>query len=153
MMWMWTGVAAASLAAWSWLLLCRGGFWKAGERLDREDGAADGPWLPVTAVVPARNEAGVIGSALRALAAQNYAGRLEIVVVADGSTEGTAATATAALAGADAEIVAGTPPPPGWTGKLWALEQGMRAAPETPVLWLSVADVVHPPETLRRLVG
>ncbi len=153
MMWMWIGLATASLAAWSWLLACRGGFWKAGERLDREYGAPDGPWPPVTAVVPVRNEAGVIGSALGALAAQDYQGRLRIVVVDDGSTDGTAATATAALAGADAEIVVATPPPRGWTGKLWALEQGIRAAPETPFLWLSDADVVHPPETLRRLVG
>ncbi len=153
MMWLWIGLATASLAAWSWLLLCRGDFWKAGERLDREYEAPDGAWPPVTAVVPARNEAGVIGCALGALAAQDYQGRFRIVVVDDGSTDGTAATATAALAGADAEIVAGTPPPRGWTGKLWALEQGIHAAPETPFLWLSDADVVHPPETLRRLVG
>ncbi len=154
MMWMWIGLATASLAMWSWLLLCRGGFWKAGERLNREYGATGGPWPPVTAIVPARNEAEVIGSALRALAAQDYAGRLTIVVVDDGSTDATAATAMAALAGADAEIVTGTALPRGWTGKLWALEQGIaRAAPETSYLWLSDADVVHSPETLRRLVG
>ena len=154
MMWMWTGLAGASLAAWLWLLLCRGGFWKAGEHLDKEEGASGGAWPPVTAVVPARDEAGVIGSALGALAAQDYAGRLRIVVVDDGSTDGTAALATAALAGSDAEIMSGCPPPGGWTGKLWALEQGIaRAAPSTRYLWLSDADVVHAPETLRRLVG
>ena len=156
MMWMWTGIVTviASLVAWSWLLLCRGGFWKADVRLDPEYAGPDGPWPSVTAVVPARDEAGVIGSALRALVAQDYPGRLKIVVVDDGSTDGTATTAAAALAGTDAEIVAGTPPPRGWTGKLWALEQGIaRAATETPYLWLSDADVAHPPETLRRLVG
>ena len=154
MTWMWTGLAGASLAAWVWLLLCRGGFWQVGERLNREYAAPNGSWPTVTVVVPARDEAGVIGSALRALAAQDCAGRTKIVVVDDGSTDGTAALAPAALAGAAAEIVAGSPPPPGWTGKLWALEQGVaRAAPETRYLWLSDADVVHAPETLRRLVG
>ncbi len=124
----------------------------AGERLDREYGAPDGPWPRVTAVVPARNEAGIIGPALRALAAQDYPGPLSIVVVDDASADDTAATARSALAGA--EIVAGTAPPGGWTGKLWALDQGIaRAAPETRYLWLTDADIVHPPETLRRLVG
>jgi hopene-associated glycosyltransferase HpnB len=151
MTWLWIGLAAAALAAWAWLLVGRSGFWRAGELLAADDGAAVGPWPPVTAVMPARNEAEVIGAALRALAAQDYPGRLAVIVVDDGSTDD-----TAALAGAErpSEIVAGSPPPRGWTGKLWALDQGVaRAAPETRYLWLTDADIVHPPDTLRRLVA
>ncbi len=153
MTWLWTGLSAASLAAWAWLLIGRGGFWKAGERLDEADDAS-GPWPPVTAVVPARDEADVIGPALDALAAQDYPGRLAIVVVDDASTDGTAAASRAALADVAGEVVPGAPLPRGWTGKLWALDQGIRrAAPDSRYLWLTDADIVHAPDTLRRLVG
>ncbi len=54
MMWMWTGIAAKSLPAWSWRLLCVGGFWKVGELLNRIYGSPNGPWPPVTAVVEGR---------------------------------------------------------------------------------------------------
>lgn len=154
MTWIWTGFAAVSLAAWAWLLVGRGGFWRAAERLGEADGAAAGQWPPVTAVVPARNEAGVIGRALRALASQDYPGRLAIIVVDDGSTDGTAAAARAAPGGRGSEIVQGSPPPTGWTGKLWALDQGIaRAAPDSRYLWLTDADIVHAPDALRRLVA
>ncbi len=150
---MWTGLAAVSLAAWSWLLFCRAGFWKAGERLDPADDRTECSWPPVTAVMPARDEADIIAPALRALAAQDYPGPLQIVVVDDNSTDGTGSVARAALAATACEIIPAPPPPAGWTGKLWALDRGIaRAAPDAGYLWLSDADVVHGPETLRRLV-
>jgi hopene-associated glycosyltransferase HpnB len=151
---MWTGLAAVSLSAWLYLWLARGGFWKASERLAPAIDELRGAWPQVTAVVPARNEAPVIASSLRALAEQDYPGRLKIVVIDDGSTDGTASAAAAALVGEHSEIVNGSELPRGWTGKLWALEQGIaRAAPGARYLWLTDADIVHPPETLRQLVA
>ena len=114
--WMWTGLAAVSLAAWSWLLFCHGGFWRAGERLAPADDRWKGSWPPVTAVVPARDEAGIIAPALRALAAQDYPGPLQIVVVDDNSTDGTGSMARAALAGTACEII---PAPP--RRKYWSI--------------------------------
>ena len=109
-----------TVAVWAVLLGGRGGFWTArardgGERLDP---AAD--WPEVVAVVPARDEADVIGQSLRSLLTQTYPGRLSVVLVDDQSSDGTARVARAAAQalGADEQlqIVQGTTPPPGWTG-------------------------------------
>jgi hopene-associated glycosyltransferase HpnB len=115
----------------------------------------------VRAVVPARDEADVIAGTLSSLLAQDYLGGFAITVVDDGSTDGTGdvARATIARQGAEhrARVVTGSARPAGWTGKVWALAQGVaaaRAAGTAPAYWwFSDADVEHDPGTLARLVA
>jgi len=136
------------------LILARGFFWDArGDRLRAPDGVPR-PAPDVHAVVPARNEADVVPRTLRALAAQHYPGRFAITLVDDRSDDG---TGDAARAVAGVNVIAGATRPPGWTGKMWALEQGVRAARAVDAApaywWFTDADVEHAPDTLARLVA
>jgi hopene-associated glycosyltransferase HpnB len=150
-----TLAALLALGIWLWLLVGRDGFW-----LARDTDEADPPalvrWPPVVAVVPARDEAEVIGTALGSILAQDYCGALRVVLVDDGSSDGTGDIARA-LDDARLAVVPGSTPPPGWTGKLWALATGVahrttvEAAPR--YLWFSDADIAHAPDTLSRLVA
>jgi hopene-associated glycosyltransferase HpnB len=145
-----------SLAIWVYLAFLRGNFW----RLE-EDDIAPKPrenWPNVVAIVPARNEAATIARAVASLLSQDYPGEFSIIVVDDHSNDGTAALARKAAeeAGAATRIAihSASELPLGWTGKLWALNEGVSAAAEkTPAFfWFTDADVVHAPDTLRRLV-
>jgi hopene-associated glycosyltransferase HpnB len=148
------GIAAA--AAWLYLIALRGGFWRV--RDDTAD-ASSAPARAVVAVVPARDEADVIGRAVGSLLAQDYPGSLHIIVVDDHSGDGTAAVARDAAAQAGASdlltVIASAPMPAGWTGKLWAMRQGAAAArahgPD--YLLLTDADIVHCPHELGGLVA
>lgn len=104
----------------------------------------------VTAVVPARNEAEVVGRAMESLAAQAYAGEFHIVLVDDGSEDGTARVARAAAP--DVEVLAAGPLPAGWGGKMWAMAQGVATA-RGEYLLLTDADIVHPPDSVAGLVA
>lgn len=114
-------------------------------------------WPAVAAIVPARNEAATIAQVIEALARQDYPGPLSIVVVDDNSEDGTGAIATQAVslpgAARPVSIVTGAALPTGWSGKLWAVEQGVLASGESEFLFLTDADTVHAPETVRRLVA
>jgi hopene-associated glycosyltransferase HpnB len=107
----------------------------------------------VTAIVPARNEGGVIAANLRSLLQQDYPGHFSIIVVDDDSSDGTAAVAKGTATsspGRALTVIASHGPPPGWTGKLWALKQGIAAAEasQPDYLLLTDADIVHAPDTL-----
>ncbi|MFJ6520075.1 glycosyltransferase [Streptomyces filamentosus] len=163
--------AAASLAVWVWLLLGQGFFWRTDQRLPdasprthaRGGGDDGGPprgetWPAVVVVVPARDEAGVLPLSLPSLLAQEYPGRAEVILVDDGSTDGTgrlAADLAAAYGGLPLTVTSPGEPAPGWTGKLWALRHGMALArargPE--FLLLTDADIAHRPDSLRLLVA
>jgi hopene-associated glycosyltransferase HpnB len=106
------------------------------------------------AVVPARNEADVIQQSLSTLLAQDYPGAFRIVLVDDQSDDGTGDLARA-LNDPRLAVVSGEARPPGWTGKLWAMRQGVeRAQPMAPdFLWFTDADIAHAPDNLRRLVA
>ena len=151
---------------WIYLLCARGGFWRAARQLNPVQDSAEGPAAQespapktVVAVVPARNEAGSIGEAVGSLLSQRFAGRLHVVVVDDGSTDGTSETATAAAAaigaGARLTVVRGAALAAGWTGKLWAMSQGVQtaAALEPDYLLFTDADIVHEPDNLAGLVA
>lgn len=159
-----TLLAAVSLAIWLYLVLARGRFWR-GEETDESlvpsGFQAPSPRPAVTAVIPARNEAAVVGRTIRSLLAQSYAGPFSIVLVDDGSSDGTAAAAREAAASMGAadrlRIVPGAEPPPGWTGKLWAMRQGfaaLEAGPAPPAFVLFTdADIEYAaPDALDRLV-
>jgi hopene-associated glycosyltransferase HpnB len=148
-----TLLGAATLAIWIYLLAFRGGFWRM-ESAPPMD--APTPPLPsVVAVIPARNEAEVVGQAIRSLAGQEYGGAFHIVLVDDGSSDGTADAARRAAVNELLTVVRAAPLPDGWTGKLWAVSQGVaeaeRRAPE--FLLLTDADITHPPSNLSDLVA
>lgn len=148
------GLAIASLgfAAWGYLLFLRDRFWRA-DQTDARAYPDPDVWPAVTAIVPARDEADVIARAIGSLAAQDYAGDFRILLVDDGSSDGTADVARGA-GGDRLTVLSGAPLPRGWTGKLWAMDQGVRAAGEAPAyLWFTDADIVHAPDTLRMLVA
>jgi len=139
-------VVLLSLAIWLYLVLAHGRFWASAPELP--------PAVPaeppdVDIIVPARDEAPTIGPVIASLAAQDYAGKFRITLVDDNSTDGTAARAGTA---SNLTILAGQPKPPGWSGKLWALNQGV-AASSAPVLLFTDADIVHDPRHLSSLVA
>jgi hopene-associated glycosyltransferase HpnB len=155
--WIALGLAALSLAVWVYLVFARGGFWLGRER---DDGAIVLPaTLPgVAIVVPARNEAEHIAQSVTSLLIQDYPA-LSLIVVDDDSDDGTAAIALRAAGLLAAEqklsIVSSRSLPPGWTGKLWAVKQGIAAAEQKSAkyLMLTDADIVHEPDTLSWLVA
>ncbi len=145
-------LAYLALAAWLYLFLGRGFFWETGER---DDAALPPPivWPSVTAIVPARDEVDVIAGSLASLLAQDYPGPFRVILVDDQSTDGTPSVARA-LNNEKLEIVTGAARPAGWTGKLWAVAQGVaRAGQASDYLWLTDADIAHAPDNLRQLVA
>ncbi|MFK0253827.1 glycosyltransferase [Streptomyces sp. NPDC090445] len=154
------GAACASLAAWIWLTLAQGMFWRTDVRLPPR--TAPARWPSVAIVVPARDEAEVLPRSLPSLLAQDYPGEAEVILVDDGSTDGTAALArrlARAQPGLPLTVVSPGEPEPGWTGKLWALRHGIafartaRDAAEPEYLLLTDADIAHEPDSLRELVA
>src|SRR6185312_15312263 len=128
---------------------------------ERDDTAVVRPTTPpsVAIVVPARNEADSIADCVITLTAQDYAA-LNMVLVDDDSDDGTADIARAAAGGIGASgrltIVSNKSLPTGWTGKLWAVKQGIAAAEEKfapKYLLLTDADIVHDKDTVSWLVG
>ena len=126
------GLTGLSLLGWLYLLTGRSGFWRARPRIEDERSAAPAVWPAVVAIMPARNEAEHVGKTLRSLLDQEYAGRLGIVLIDDGSEDGTRAIAERlkgkALGAGRLEVIAARPLPPGWTGKLWAMAEGLAHA-------------------------
>ncbi|MFI5827847.1 glycosyltransferase [Streptomyces sp. NPDC051578] len=151
--------AYASLAAWLWLTLAQGMFWRTDVRLPPR--TAPARWPSVAIVVPARDEAEVLPRSLPSLLAQDYPGAAEVILVDDGSTDGTADLArclAGELPGLPLTIVSPGAPDPGWTGKLWALRHGIAHArtartAEPEYLLLTDADIAHEPDSLRELVA
>ena len=157
-----------SLAIWIYLLVFRGGFWRTDEQLEignksiNIDGDINVEYknLPVVcAVIPARNEADVIAMSVRSLFKQDYRGSFKIFLVDDGSTDSTANIAQGAAyaleKSSQLEIVTAAPLAASWTGKLWAMEQGIRQASEVKpeFFLLTDADIEHDVANLRRLVA
>jgi len=143
-----------SLAVWLVLLFGRGFFWLMRERDDRETASNPDGWPSVTAVVPARDEANVIAQSLGSLLKQDYAGRFRVILVDDQSGDETG-TLARSLGDARLTVLDGAAHPPGWTGKLFAVHQGVEHAnaDEPDYLWLTDADISHTPDNLRRLVA
>ena len=150
----------AAAVAWAYLVAGHGGYWRTSEWLPRVAGEP-GAWPDVVAVVPARNEAEMLPATLPALLGQEYPGALTVIVVDDGSSDGTGEVA-ARIARASASplrVIPGAPPPgpdegdARWAGKVWAMAQGLRAAGPAGYVLFTDADIACEPHTLRRLVA
>ena len=152
-------LAGLALAIWVYLILFRGGFWRLAEHDAQEPPRADPPcWPPVVAIVPARDEADVAPVSIASLAAQDYPASFAIILVDDNSSDGTAERVREAVAPkARLTILPGAPLTPPWTGKLWAVHQGLahvaRLAEPPKYVLLTDADIVHAPRALRSLVA
>jgi hopene-associated glycosyltransferase HpnB len=136
--------------AWAYLIIWHGKFWQAGPILPASRPAA----APAVAiVVPARDEAETIDDCLRSLLAQDYPGPLSVILVDDGSTDGTG-TIARAIADPRLCVLTGQKRPAGWSGKLWAVAQGVDAIQDgaTHVL-LTDADIIHDAPHLASLMA
>ena len=155
-------IAAIVLAIWLYLVAARGGFWRAAER-DEESVDIDAArqWPAVSAVIPARDEAETVGETVASLLRQNYPGIFAVILVDDQSRDATAQVAREAAAALSAgdrlTVLSGRALPPGWTGKLWAQQQGIEfaenAASPPDYLLLTDADIVYEPDALASLVA
>jgi hopene-associated glycosyltransferase HpnB len=151
-------LAWVAAIGWLFLLGFRGNFW-------RIESSPPPPrpshWPEVVAIVPARDEAAVIGESVGSLLAQEYPGKFSVVVVDDGSSDGTADVACAVAEAADKgdrlRVATGSGPPDGWTGKLWAQSQGIAHAeadhPQADLWLLTDADIVHAPNELEQMTA
>jgi len=146
-------LATVAALAWAYLLLLHGRFWQAGPVLIAPTGRPS-PTARIAVIVPARDEAGTIADCVRSLLAQNYAGGFELIVVDDQSSDGTGALARAAGGGDPRlRVIESNPRPSGWSGKLWALSQGIDAAGEAELLLFTDADIIHAPSHLATLAA
>jgi hopene-associated glycosyltransferase HpnB len=133
--WLW--VAAPGAVIWLAVLLAPWRPWSIRECLEGEPQLAPPDPSQLTVLIPARNEARQLGATLSAL--RNHLELVTVVVVDDQSTDGTAEAARGAGM-SDLRVINGQPVPDGWTGKLWALEQGL-AEINTPLVLLLDADI------------
>jgi hopene-associated glycosyltransferase HpnB len=150
------GLMGLSLLIWIILVTLRDGFWKTDQRLPEVgDYFQDHPAPSIAIVIPARNEADLLPQSLRSLLNQDYPGEVAIVLVDDHSSDHTGEVARELFVTAGrshCKVIEGDALPTGWTGKLWALEQGIRsAAPSTYVL-LTDADIFHSSDSLSKLM-
>lgn len=151
-----------ALVVWVYLFFAHGRFWRSTPELAP---ALSATCPEVDIVIPARDEAGTIGMVVASLLAQDYAGAFRVLVVDDSSTDGTGDIARRAAsratpssdprapgAAAPLVVITGRPKPAGWSGKLWALNEGV-AASRAPLLLFADADIVHDPRHLATLVA
>jgi len=139
-------VALLTLCVWAYLCFAHGAFWLSRPQLRA---ATPEEYPDVDIIVPARDEAETIQAAIGSLLAQDYVGDFRVILIDDNSSD-----ATAELAGSAPRlrIIRLDSKPPGWSGKLWALHQGI-ASSRSPIVLLTDADIVHQPAHLSSLVA
>jgi hopene-associated glycosyltransferase HpnB len=153
-----TAAGALCLLIWLYLLLLHGRFWRVGAWL-----APSPPATPIPAriavIVPARDEAAVVGQSVASLLKQEGGHSIQIFLVDDASSDQTAEiareSARAAGGSQHLSVIPGAALPPGWSGKLWAVQQGIEKAAELDpdFFLLTDADIVHAPDSVATLVG
>lgn len=149
-------LAAITLCAWLYLFFGRGFFWRVD--LVKPDGPEPGPAL-VAVVLPARNEAGVVATSVTSLLNQQGDQNVHVFLVDDNSSDNTAEVARSAAASTGKPerltVISGKPLPAGWSGKLWAIQQGIECAKRLnpDFLLLTDADIEHGPNSVATLSG
>jgi hopene-associated glycosyltransferase HpnB len=151
-------LAGFALTVWIYLTFFRGGFWRAIDRLGTGSIEPLNEYPEIVVVIPARDEADVIGRTIRSLLAQDYPHPFRIVLVDDVSHDATAVVARTAAAETPGRltVIEGKTKPTDWVGKVWAMDQGaLQAAeivPKARYILFSDADIEHDSSNLRRLV-
>ncbi len=151
-------LAALSLAIWVYVLAGRGAFWKLHKSVMHE-GSSTSIQARVVAIVPARNEAAVIGRAVQSLLRQQIDPKLRVIVVDDASEDDTSMLVSSAAEEigelANLTVLRGKPLMAGWTGKLWALSQGVDHALDLQpdYLLFTDADILHHPSSVPQLMS
>jgi hopene-associated glycosyltransferase HpnB len=157
-------LTAAAAVAWAYLLAGHGQSWRTDQRLPPA-GPERSRWPAIAIVIPARDEAGVLPLSLPTLLGQDYQGRLQVAVVDDESSDGTAAAAAelGKISGwavshrldTDGDrqlaVIAGQPLPDGWAGKVWAMSQGLAATGDAEYILFTDADIAYAPGTVAEL--
>jgi hopene-associated glycosyltransferase HpnB len=147
-----------SLSVWLYLLLFHGRFWRLGPILARAPQPDQAP-ARVAVVIPARDEAAVIGQCVSSLLRQAGGHSIHIFLVDDASSDGTAEVARKGAQAAGKRqgltVIEGHALPPGWSGKLWAVEQGVRQARQSDpeFVLLTDADIAHAYDSVATLVA
>jgi hopene-associated glycosyltransferase HpnB len=154
------GLAILSLLIWIVLTFFWAAFWQLRALDDDLTTPGDlAEWPRVAAIVPARNEASTVVRTVESLVKQNYPAEFNVILVDDHSEDNTATLAQAAADAAHTAdrftLLRSAELPPGWTGKIWAMQQAAQhaAAAAPAYLWFTDADIVHAPDTLKRLVS
>ncbi|MDR3723976.1 MAG: glycosyltransferase [Terracidiphilus sp.] len=146
-------LASLALAAWLYLACFHGRFWFSGPELPATPATVA---KNVAVIVPARNEEDSIERALRSLLVQNFAGEISVILIDDNSTDRTSAIAASLAAEHSNLIVLNEAQlPAGWSGKLWAVHQGLShpLAQTADYVLLTDADIEHTPDHIARLVA
>jgi len=150
-------IAAVPALIWLYLLLAHGDFWRISRHFTPAPAQRDLA-RKIVAIIPARDEAALIGDTVNSLLRQEFAGSVHVIVIDDGSADGTgvAALDEAARLGASAAltVIHGAPVPPGWSGKVWAMAQGVEAAAalDPDYLLFTDADIHHDADNVAALV-
>jgi hopene-associated glycosyltransferase HpnB len=144
-------LAGLALLVWVWLALLRGMFWRTDVRLPATGSTSQVGWPSVAVVVPARDEAAVLGDTMPTLVAQDYPGPTRLILVDDNSTDGTGGLVATRWPGVT--VVDPGEPLRGWAGKLWALRAGVAEAGAVDYLLFTDADIAHPADSLSTLVS
>jgi len=143
-----------SLTIWVFLIFFRGNFWLADQILETDVTELE-TWPSIAVVIPARNEENYISATIQSLMAQKYPGKIDITVVNDNSTDNTVEEITR-IKNERIVILNATDLPEGWTGKLWALRQGINLSikknPSVDFYLFTDADIEHSQETLKNIV-
>jgi hopene-associated glycosyltransferase HpnB len=147
---------------WIYLLVFRGQFWRCDQQLDSSNQTSLPQWPSICAIIPARNEASMLPQSLPSLLQQQYPGALNILLVDDQSTDGTAELAHKLAQTGQHNIpfrsITTDPLPTGWSGKLWAVHQGIQnvlkntTAPLPDYFLFTDADILHNSHNLRQLM-
>lgn len=152
-------LAVLSLIIWLGLICFWGGFWQTSERLEESNNKLN-QYPSVTAIIPARNEGEVIGISLESLLIQEYPGKISLILVDDQSSDQTAQIAEDIANNLNKtnqlKIISGQPLPRGWSGKLWAMQQGINYAQNQSLkpdyFLFTDADIKHSPDSIQQLV-
>lgn len=154
---MFLSLAIISFGIWIYLAVAHGGFWRI-HKFMAPGGHAEGRVLSVAAVVPARDEADVTAACITSLLQQRGV-KIHVFLVDDSSSDGTlevALHAAETTGKADSlTVIQGLPLPAGWSGKLWAVQQGIAKAQSLrpDFLLLTDADIVHSPDNVQNLIA
>src|SRR5262245_33974466 len=149
---------ALSLLIWLYLFAAHGHFWRIGRILAGKPAVLAAP-ARIAVVIPARDEVDVVGRAVTSLLNQGGGHSIQVFLVDDGSSDSTAQAASEGAEKAGKSdvltVIQGLALVPGWSGKLWAVKQGVETARvlDPDFFLFTDADIQHAPNSVATLVA